>query len=1132
MTSFFYKQLVIPCLLIVGLTGSVNVLAQKAGHSYSSGQDATMAVSVEKPDLFKKEWKPAISAYSKEVRGGAILDFETQKVSNFIQQNPEEFSLELPTGKGNESLTVKLQRSNIFAAGFQVFTSSNPGIPHNLNLGLHYHGYVEGVDHSLAAISVFDDEVMGLVITHEGSYNLGKIKNESQKHIFYLDSDLIDSPILNCETVHDFEGYTLEEVSSSPRAAGDCVRIYIEADQTMFNGMGSVNAVTNLLIGVFNQSAILYANESIIVAISEIFVWTTPDPYNGPTAAQYRAQFQANTGAFNGDLGHLVALDNVGGQAAGFAGLCNADTDESLCFSGFSGTGFNNVPTYSFNVYIFTHELGHLFGSRHTHACVWNGDNTAIDGCAGFTEGDCDIPGNPAGGGTIMSYCNSTGVGVNFNLGFGPQPGNVIRNRVANASCLSSGCPCDLAITNVSVTPEICPNANDGSITITATTGNGPLTYSITGPVNQSNNTGVFTGLPDGNYTISVSDDGVPNCVEASAAFIAAGVDNTPPSITCPANISEPYDPATCTDIAVPDPLTSDNCGILSVTWEMTGATEGSSLLSGINYLGTQQFNFGLTTVNYYIMDVNGNSASCSFTVEVTPAVTTSEISVAPDPQQYSDMVTFTATITGGASGANCSSQWQAAESATFYLGAQEMGSADFVVSGTDLVATLSDICLLEGVIGQMSPGIKTVTAEFFGIDDVHFIVSQPDPISFEITPEDAVVEYNGQEYFSTPSASNCTGTITLMAYIGDVDDTPGNCRGDIRNATLTFSNGGIPGTILSVPDLPVGLINPGEFQEGVAVTDFMHTLTGGNCSSGGETFEVWVSAGGYYTGATSDLTLVTLALPGSEFVTGGGHVVLGNNSAGTYAGTSGSKMNFGFNMKWNPSGRNLQGNINVIFRRYVNGEWKKYQIRSNKINSMAVNLSDPNYKKAIISTKATLRDITDPLNPVSLGGNLNLAMDAYESTLVSNGSMDKIVVTLSGNGGQGILFSSQWIGTGPVAQIINGGKIHVRSNGPSGKSNISADDFAKSEQASMEVKIRPNPFDNQTTIEFELAETLESRLEIRDNSGRIVAVLFNGVLQSGQHSFTFDASGLSNGVYYYKLISGNDVRSGKIIKM
>ena len=45
-------------------------------------------------------------------------------------------------------------------------------------------------------------------------------------------------------------------------------------------------------------------------------------------------------------------------------------------------------------------------GSSHTHACVWNGDNTAIDGCAA-TEGSCargGIP--PSNGGTIMSYCD------------------------------------------------------------------------------------------------------------------------------------------------------------------------------------------------------------------------------------------------------------------------------------------------------------------------------------------------------------------------------------------------------------------------------------------------------------------------------------------------------------------------------------------------------------------------------------------------------------------------------------------------------------------------------------------------------------------------------------------------------
>jgi hypothetical protein len=86
--------------------------------------------------------------------------------------------------------------------------------------------------------------------------------------------------------------------------------------------------------------------------------------------------------------------------------------------------------------------MGHLMGSPHTHACFWNGNNTAIDGCAGYTEdhgyGTCPVPGNPPNGGTIMSYCDGVpGVGVNFNNGFGPQPGELIRSRVAGAGCFS-----------------------------------------------------------------------------------------------------------------------------------------------------------------------------------------------------------------------------------------------------------------------------------------------------------------------------------------------------------------------------------------------------------------------------------------------------------------------------------------------------------------------------------------------------------------------------------------------------------------------------------------------------------------------------------------------------------------------
>jgi hypothetical protein len=101
---------------------------------------------------------------------------------------------------------------------------------------------------------------------------------------------------------------------------------------------------------------------------------------------------------------------------------------------GFSSIGstYSTVPTYSWSVEVVTHEFGHLLGSQHTHACVWNGNNTAIDGCY-TTEGGCANPGIPSGGGTIMSYCHLTNTGINFTKGFGTQPGNIIRSKVTAA---------------------------------------------------------------------------------------------------------------------------------------------------------------------------------------------------------------------------------------------------------------------------------------------------------------------------------------------------------------------------------------------------------------------------------------------------------------------------------------------------------------------------------------------------------------------------------------------------------------------------------------------------------------------------------------------------------------------------
>ena len=75
-----------------------------------------------------------------------------------------------------------------------------------------------------------------------------------------------------------------------------------------------------------------------------------------------------------------------------------------------------------------------------------------------------------------------------------------------------------------------------------------------------------------------------------------------------------------------------------------------------------------------------------------------------------------------------------------------------------------------------------------------------------------------------------------------------------------------------------------------------------------------------------------------------------------------------------------------------------------------------------------------------------------------------------------------------------------------------------------------PNPFNPVTTIEFTLGKTSDISIKVYSLTGKLVETLYNGSKSAGQHSITWDASHLSSGVYFYKLVSGSHVMTRKMM--
>lgn len=426
------------------------------------------------------------------------LSLDPVALQALMQDKPERMELQLPYKGG--LLSVELVRQTVVSSDFSVIRNDQPNQPVDYTPGLHYRGAIKGNSKTLAAISFFNDEIMGMISHPEdGTLNLGKlnVSGSTSSYALFSDRDFTKNISAACGTP---DGPLTESVGAGDRSltnVSGCVRVYFEADNGLYANKGSVSATVNYITGFFNAVATLYQNEQISIVISQIYVWATPDDYPSGSSSAALNAFQATRTSFNGDIAHLVAID-----PGGLGGIAYLDV---LCASGANyaysdiDASYSAFPTYSWTVMVITHEIGHNLGSNHTQWCGW--PIGALDNCY-TTEGGCAQGPPPTNGGTIMSYCHLVGgVGINFNNGFGVYPGNAVRTGVSTAGCLAANCTVNPCPAPGSFSLSGTPTSSSATFSWTAGAGNNTYTLRYRG-YNSATWTNV-SGLTGTSYTLS-----------------------------------------------------------------------------------------------------------------------------------------------------------------------------------------------------------------------------------------------------------------------------------------------------------------------------------------------------------------------------------------------------------------------------------------------------------------------------------------------------------------------------------------------------------------------------------------------------------------------------------------------------
>ena len=377
--------------------------------------------------------------------------------------NPCEFQIQLPFFEG-DTINLYLESFDVFTNDFQLLRNTENGLVLDDYKPIIKSYRIKDSEGWTGSISFMKNYLIGVVKKSGKVYEI-KYFQDGVYILYDVNASISESNFM-CQT--DTDDFVLPNNNAQPlqlSGGPECLEMGIEIDNYTYNEFNgncyeAVEWSLALLAGV-NEVYMSELNDIVTLQARYVNVWEIVDNYDPlndcgdmlDEMPNYWTNPPFDDIYSQTDLVHLFSQKNANGGIAWVGALCGGIFNSTTGFGVTSGLNTSliydypdNTP-YSYNLSYLGHEIGHNFGSPHTHNCNWDADPSlnfpggAIDACSDV-EGNCDPPNNPPNEswqqsiGTIMSYCD-------FNIGITLEFHQIVEAQalipgVNNASCLNT----------------------------------------------------------------------------------------------------------------------------------------------------------------------------------------------------------------------------------------------------------------------------------------------------------------------------------------------------------------------------------------------------------------------------------------------------------------------------------------------------------------------------------------------------------------------------------------------------------------------------------------------------------------------------------------------------------------------